>query len=307
MSVAKRKPVSFIQSHQFTFSVGLEGRSIVVHAAAIAATSPRLDALIHGGMTESETPRATIKDVQVDDFIRFCEYAYCGDYTVPAWEELPLEPSSKSGLNQQNGDDDDWDWAAPSTKKKKKCKKSIWEEPAETRPDPEPALDPELQYEVKPISRTPLRTHFNNRQYMHNGGSKALALQRFEPKTNSAANQNFTPVLLAHARLYCFAHVRLIEPLKALTLDKLHKTLTGFKLYTQRVEDIIELARYAYSNSDLPGRMADGTLGDLRQLVVEYIVCEVDTIGKSNEFVKYMEEGGEFVGDFWRMARTYMN
>ena len=164
----------------------------------------------------------------------------------------------------------------------------------------------ELQYEVRPISTTQLRTQFNSRNYLNDGGPKGLILQHFEPKPNSAVNQNFTPVLLAHARLYCFAHLRLIASLKALTLDKLHKTLMDFKLYTKRVGDIIELARYAYSNPDLPDRSIDGTLDDLRKLVVEYIVCEIDTIGKCDEFVKYMEEGGEFVGDFWRMARDYM-
>jgi hypothetical protein len=118
--------------------------------------------------------------------------------------------------------------------------------------------------------------------------------------------QNLTPVLLAHARLYCFAHLRLIEPLTALTLDKLHKTLMNFKLFTRRVGDIIELAKFAYSNLDLPDRRENGTINDLRKLVVEYIVCEIDTIGKCDEFVKYMEEGGEFVGDFWKMARDYL-
>ncbi|KAF1971353.1 hypothetical protein BU23DRAFT_555888 [Bimuria novae-zelandiae CBS 107.79] len=72
----------------------------------------------------------------------------------------------------------------------------------------------------------------------------------------------------------------------------------GFKLYTQRVGDIIELARYAYSNPDLPDRGDAGSLDELRELVVEYIVCEIDTIGKCDEFVKFMEDGGEFVGDF---------
>ncbi|KAJ5052612.1 hypothetical protein J3E72DRAFT_365024 [Bipolaris maydis] len=110
----------------------------------------------------------------------------------------------------------------------------------------------------------------------------------------------------AHARLYCFAHLRLIMPLKALTLHKMHKTLMNFKLYTKRVGDIIELARYAYSNPDLPDRSDDGTIDELRKLVVEYIVCEIDIIGKCDEFVKYMEEGGEFVGDFWRMVKDYV-
>ncbi|ORY10230.1 hypothetical protein BCR34DRAFT_588707 [Clohesyomyces aquaticus] len=71
----------FIQSHQFTFFVGQEGTPIMVHAAAIAAASQQLNALINGGMEESKKRCARIEDVTVDDFIRFCEYAYRGDYT----------------------------------------------------------------------------------------------------------------------------------------------------------------------------------------------------------------------------------
>jgi hypothetical protein len=283
----------------------------VVHAAAIAATSQQLDALIGGGMKESATRCAKIEDVKVDDFIRFCEYAYRGDYTTPPWEEDLPEPSSTSSKDQQNGEDDAW---GVLTSKKKKGKKGrvvpvpeiyepvldVYEEPSAAPPAPEPS------YEAAPISRTPLRTRFNCRTYLDDGGPKAHILQHFEPQPNTAVDQNFTPVLLAHARLYCFAHLRFIEPLRALTLDKLHKTLMKFKLFTRRVRDIIELARFAYSNPDLPDRKDDGTIDDLRKLVVEYIVCEIDTIGKCDEYVKYMEEGGEFVGDFWRMVRDYM-
>ena len=38
-------------------------------------------------------------------------------------------------------------------------------------------------------------------------------------------------------------------------------------------------------------------------MIVEYIVCEIDTIGKHEDFTKFIEEGGEFVGDFWRLTR----
>jgi hypothetical protein len=305
------KPGSFIQSHQFTFFVGQEGKPIVVHAAAIAATSQQLDALINGGLAESEKRYAKFEDVQVEDFIRFCEYAYRGDYTVPPWEICT------SGNDQKNVDVDGWGSLSIKGKKGKKPKKARAalepspigiEYPQESLAYDEPKLEETLEpvYEVNPISRAPLRTQFKNRNYPTDMGPKALILQHFEPKPNSAADQNFTQILLAHARLYCFAHLRLIEPLKALTLDKLHKTLLYFKLYVTRVGDIVELARYAYSNPDLPDRNDDGTLDDLRNLVVEYIVCEIDTIGEHDEFVKYMEEGGEFVGDFWRMTRGYI-
>jgi hypothetical protein len=295
----------------------------VVHANAIAATSHQLDSLINGGMQESETRCARIEDIRVDDFIRFCEYAYRGDYTVPPWEELPPELNSTPGKNQQDEDDGSDDWAQlPKKKKAKQVEVApIWDEyPAAPEPPPmenypqdaqvydEPSTQSAFksQYEARNISRSPLRTQFNSRNYLHDGGPKNLILQHFEPKSNSAAGQNFTPVLLAHARLYYFAHLRLIVPLKAITLHKLHKTLMNFRLYTKRVGDIIELARTVYLNLDLPDRSDDGTIDDLRRLVIEYIVCEIDTIGKCDEFVKYMEEGGEFVGDFWRLARDYM-
>jgi hypothetical protein len=315
------KTVSFILSPQFTFFIDKEAKPIVVHAAAIAATSQQLDALINGGMIESDNRCAKIEDVRVDDFVRFCEYAYRGDYTVPPWEEVPLQSSSSFDNTQIN---DVWDaWRASGISKTKKNKKSkrlqaLPEPPIEdaepvfeTEPPPltplaEPEAIAEAPTEVRSISRVPFRTRFNSRNYLSDSSPKASILQHFEPKPNSAANQNFRPVLLAHARLYCFAHVRLIAPLEALTLDKLHKTLLNFKLYAERVGDIIELARYAYSHPDLPDRSDDGTPNDLRKMVVDYIVCEIDTIGKHDEFVHYLEEGGEFVGDFWRLARDHM-
>ncbi|KAF2444487.1 hypothetical protein P171DRAFT_473556 [Karstenula rhodostoma CBS 690.94] len=299
-----------VQSHLFTFCVGQDGKRIVVHAAAIAATSPQLNALINNGMEESSMRCAKLDDIEVDDFNRFCEYAYRGDYTVPPWENLPLEPEPTPDKNQKGEDDDDWGDPTPVSRKKKGKKGRIYEEAIPDVPDEpmtEPEPEPEPQYELQFNSRTILRTQFDSRNHIIDGGPITAILQSFEPKANSFPWQNFTPVFLAHARLYCFAHMRLIAPLKALTLNKLHKTLSKFKLYTDRVGDIIELARYAYLNQDLPSRSKDGTLDDLKKLVVEYIACEIDVIGKHDAFVEYMEEGGEFVGDFWKVARDFMN
>jgi hypothetical protein len=256
-------------------------------------------------MEESGARCARIEDVRVDDFVRFCEYAYRGDYTVPSWEEIPPRTSSTINKTQETNDADGLGPFGTSSKKKKGKKGVLVLEPSPTEVD-HTQESPEIDLSGF-VSRTQLRTQFNARNYLTNGGPKAMILQHFEPIPNSTISQNFTPVLLAHARLYCFAHVRLIAPLKALTLDKLHKTLLKFKLYAERVGDIIELARFAYSNPDLPDRGDDRTFDDLRKLVVvDYVVCEIDTIGKHDEFTKYMEEGGEFVGDLWRLAKHYI-
>lgn len=142
-----------------------------------------------------------------------------------------------------------------------------------------------------------LRQSFGERQYLMQNEPPTQIQLDFLPKRNSKRTQNFTPIFLAHARLYTFACMRLVDPLKRLALHKLHRTLLPFRLYSRRVGDVIDLARYAYDHGE--DRKPDGTIEDLRKLVVEYIVCEVSTIGKHEAFAILLQEGGEFVVDFW--------
>jgi hypothetical protein len=319
---------------------------VVVHSAVVAATSEHFNALINGGMDEAQRKCARFENVKIDDFARFCEFAYRGDYKVPTWDmdpqdpcdivpeapkkkkkskkesrrsDLPVPPPppppEEEPLSVPSPDSDTSTWGSWGRSRHRAT--GFGNEFAEPELAPAPALEdslvpepelptPEPAYDQKQTSKTRLRTQFNNRNYLPGSYPKSQILHTFEPLSNSAAEQNFTPIFLAHARLYSFAHLRLVTPLKALTLDKLHKTLIGFKLYHNRIGDIIELVRYAYSDDDLPNRSDDGVVDELRKLVVEYVVCEIDTIGEHDEFIKLMEEGGEFVGDFWRLARDNM-
>ena len=260
--------------------------------------------LINGNMNEANTRCAEIENVEVEDFIRFCEYAYRGDFTVPTWKQdetwsanekipkalpksAPLPLSSEwppppgcppGGPPRAEPLDDDWGTFGGTTKTK------------------------ESKRFTKAVG---LREAFENRIYQFDAESPKTKIQRkFNAYANDTSNQDFTPVFLAYARLYTFAHFRSIEPLKALTLQKLHSTLRVFKLYHNRVSDVIKLAEYAYTADDLPSRGEDGTIDSLRQLVVEYIACEIHTIGTCKEFVGFMEEGGEFMGDLWGIMKT---
>lgn len=76
-----------------------------------------------------------------------------------------------------------------------------------------------------------------------------------------------------------------------------------FNLYEERVGDIVRLARYVYDH--IPDRSQEGTVHELRHLVVEYIASEVDVVGRHAEFHALLEEGGEFVMDFWSVVSTY--
>lgn len=249
-------------------------------------------------MSEAETRSAKLPDVIVEDFIRFCEYAYRGDYTVPSFaiEEEPMEDGIHASKNPppnppmvaQNLTNIFGNGNLPPTHSPLKPRKTVV-------PDSPPKC-----------LKTELRTMVHGRDYLSKGDLKSKILKGFRPQSNTASNEVFTPVFLAHARLYTFANARFAGQLKALTLHKLQQTLKAFQLDVKRVGDVIELAKYAYSNEHTPDRKSDGTIDDLRRLVVEYIACEIDTIGKCDGFVELMEEGGEFVGDFWGIARKYL-
>ncbi|KAI4653963.1 hypothetical protein J4E93_001731 [Alternaria ventricosa] len=295
-----------IQSEPFTFYIGKARKEFVVHSKAIAATSWHFHALVNNGMAQSQKRSVEYPDMEPEDFARYVEYAYRYDYTVPHWTlDDPHSKIIESDVDVEEG--------------------LVSEEP-----EPEPVVEPETGVNVfgpgfgsraprpftnestainswskkKKKSATSratlnLRRSFDERGYLTSDEPSATMLAEFLPKENSKPEQNFTPIFLAHAHLYTFACMRLIDPLKRLALHKLHHTLLKFKLYDRRVSDVVELARYAYDNGE--DRKPDGTIEDLRKLVVEYIACEVSTIGKHEAFAPLLQEGGEFVVDFWRI------
>jgi hypothetical protein len=73
-----------------------------VHAAAIAATCKSLAKLVSGETKEAQAGKATWKNVAVDDFVRFCEWAYRGDYTV-SLRENPKDIKDTKENKDTNG------------------------------------------------------------------------------------------------------------------------------------------------------------------------------------------------------------
>ena len=270
----------------------------MVHANALAATSTQIDCLINGEMKEAAERCAELPALSVDDFARFCEYAYCGDYAAPdhATDEArlcsKLEHCSKSSLPDRYED-------IPEPQSTEIIDDFAQTEPAPLMDDWPGGFKSKKGKTSKPSKKSIFRTNFQNRNYISRPEYEAETTDRFKPHSNTSDEQDFTPVFLAHARLYAFARMRLVDTLIALTLKKLHDTLVGFQLFEQRVGDIIELARYAYSNEHIPDRADDGKIDELRDLVVNYVASEFDIIGKTAIFITFLEEGGEFVSDFW--------
>jgi len=234
-------------------------------------------------MAEAQSKFATLNDVLEDDFIRFCQFAYTGDYSTPAYvvqeissdEESVQEPypvAAEDSLPQTPPPEEDDGWGVSPKKKNKKAS--------------------------SPISKkATLRRSFENKSFCTILPRDAF-LDSCRILANSEATQDYTPVFLAHARLYVLADKYGVKPLQTLSLYKLHKTLVDFTLYKARIGDVIQLARYTYSDE----HTLDNGSDQLRKLVSKYLACESDVIGGSKEFLSLMEEGGPFVRDFWALV-----
>src|SRR4051812_25122633 len=87
-----------------------------------------------------------------------------------------------------------------------------------------------------------------------------------------------------------------------LTLYKLHQTLSMLRLDAPKVQYIVELARYTYSDERTPD--LDNGIDKLRELVCQYIVANSDVTTEDAMFMALVEEGGPLVRDLWKFYST---
>lgn len=256
------------------------------------------------------------------------EYAYRRDYTVPAWTHVDQVVLTQEPVPEVYPEEE-----IPEAADEPYPVEEIADAPAaedypvdevlvapivEDYPEIEMPEEPAAEYypvetviasksshtwgswgmSTKKKQKATMRQNFSKRGYLtENTKPISNLINGFKPTSNSSADQDFTPVFLAHAELYRLADMRLVYPLKRLVLHKLHSTLSEFSLYGERLGDVLELAKYAYDQG--MDRSEDGKLDELRDLVVRYIACEPKAYGKHKEFKRLMDGEGEFAGDLW--------
>jgi hypothetical protein len=82
----------------------------------------------------------------------------------------------------------------------------------------------------EPSKRAQSSAAFEARKY-HTPQSLEAMIQTCRPVPNTDPNKSFLPVFFGHAKLYVFAEMYNVVPLKLLALDKLHQTFLTFKFY----------------------------------------------------------------------------
>ncbi|KAJ5786238.1 uncharacterized protein N7503_011450 [Penicillium pulvis] len=269
-------------------------------------------------MIEAKTRHADWSEVDVDTFVRLCEFAYFRNYTPPP-----------SGLFNDRSHVKGYSKAAKKRAMRKKARsKWSWNGivPPPTDPEPAPDAEPEPEPVPEPMSEPvsepelppPDKTIYDDSEITYKersiwtgqlrdafASSLAIPASRipdlshtFIPPVNSGSWDDFTPVFLDQARLYVLADKYCIDSLCQLVLSKLHQTLSNFKLYDNGVDGIIEFVRFVYLNT--PPNYGD-RVDALRNLATRYVVSILGQIGENEEFQKLLEDGGPFVSDFWHI------
>jgi hypothetical protein len=256
------------------------------------------------GYLESEAGRATWDDVLVSDGPTFeappmeeSKFEETTSNAPPAEDPAPEEPAHDAPPVEvdppmEEAPVDSWGtWGVP-TKKVKNAR-------AQSRRQQAAGLKPKLADLADFHSLSfPLLAPRNNHKVV------------CKPTEYFDRCHSYSGVFLCHASLWAVADYRLINPLKALALSKLHKTLCVFKLDDKNADDVIDLARFAYSEDGGGGAkwgLLDGGAMTLRGLVCHYMAENAVVLSVHDGFMELVREGGDFVKDFFSLVVRRIN
>ncbi|TGO35605.1 hypothetical protein BHYA_0152g00100 [Botrytis hyacinthi] len=308
---------SILNSRLFKFTVGekVDGHAteFFVHEEAIVQLSKPLEALMRGGMLESQAGCTVWDDVSKETFERFVQFAYTGDYTVP----MPVY--RVMGRDRSDSLEELYRLLSTESMKEKSWGAQRGTEPLSEPPSPgvppEPA-EPALA-DVFPSITPEAKLHWLFRRLTNPESASVKCAADFkqltfpllalrnnynytcEPRACFDPYQIYSNLFISHAALYILGDFRLIDSLRALALYKLHKTLSVFRLNTENIQDIIDLARYVYAEE---GReeVLSSEIGALKGLVCLYMAINASALSLDDRFLELLGEGGQFVKDFFR-------
>lgn len=254
-----------------------------------------------------------LDDIEEHTFIRFCQYAYCGDYTVPALDTI-ADPSRES---VQSFDRSASNCSDPGNNKAAIGEKELSKGEVEQSTTLPRIAEDLKSHCLKSVENTSLLAYLRRRcrqvfsreptratppliRYIHVSPDSRLARLRlefqrtsraldasFKPPRNTHPQQSMAEILMSHARLYVFADRYDCLPLRKLVLNRLKLTLAAFMVFQERVGDFLSVVRYVYDNT--PDKDESHTL------LVEFGVCVVPIIVEHPQWRSFADTMPEYV------------
>lgn len=258
--------------------MGEEEAPLTIHAAVLKGLSDPLSAMINNGtMKESTSGVAVLKDVEVEIFTAFCEYAYSANFSSTRAKyvnkklrkEMTGDKSHTSSINAQTQVDESADESDDSAE-------------SDGHNDPD---------KVEVYSRWELDMVLDFVDFR---------CRTFKRSSRWATRARRTEFVFT-VRVYVFATRYLVEPLRQYCLDHLHDKLCDFDLTVENSHRILDLLEYTYlhtSNQEPSGRSL------MRELVCHYVACKFDILSQNEDFDRLLRSDADIGADiFMAMAK----
>lgn len=108
------------------------------------------------------------------------------------------------------------------------------------------------------------------------------------PTLNANMDADYSSVFISQAKIFIFADCYGVDKLAGLSMYKLHRSLSGFRLNRARSLDVVALAEFCY-DTESPER--------LRKLVAHYVACIAELLYTIESFVELIRQNGDFAAD----------
>jgi hypothetical protein len=221
-------------------------------------------------MKEAAEKRVTWTDIDEGTFIRFSQYAYTTSYDEAEPQRRELKEASLDGNEFAK---------------------------VEAENDAVHSDDSIAKLQTAPMRKKSRRAFESNPYSYHRKDHLWDAFKELHSRQPSevqgrvnSPGEDYTEVFLCHARAYVFADRYGIDDLQSLALHKLRLALTGFELYPDASNDIIELVQYSFEKTVDKGKFPDA----LRSLICFYAGCKLEDLWKSARFRSLLQTVPDF-------------
>jgi hypothetical protein len=274
---------SVASSKIIRFLVGPEKQEYTVHTAAVSHHSPALKAMVDSNFKESIDHTVQWEDVDELVFLSFWRFLYTGDYQEPKMSsaEVPLgnQQTVEAEEAKSSPQHVDYGWVPAHEGGGYLGKMGRMKEKIAVAP--------------RPMASSPFFTDQPSasksgmlwQDFVNSWDVSQSELPSEGDKTHEQSN-SLGETLFHHAKVYVLADRYLMTRLMDLALGKLHQGLVGLATENdQSLDDVAALLSFCFRTS-VPTR--------LRELLVHYAGCKVESLWKAQQFRDLVEESGEF-------------
>jgi hypothetical protein len=249
---------------------------VTVHAKVIASLSPSLNKLVADRRHASQQNVIRFHHVEKEVFMAVVEFAYRQYYTIPSC----LDKGSTTGDTQDVEQE-------VSNRTEQHC------------------IVRRTQNEQDETGNLSLAQRWARRTYLWSSSWNPRHMT-YESMQNIQGgppiHRNYVPIFILHAKIYMFARLHLVLSLSDLALQRLHADLETFDQPDWwrdkiRIQDLRELATFAYSDDKIPDRYFEGQAVELRRLVLEFMVIHIHHLKKIPEIEGLMRNNHKFTVD----------